>query len=98
MATMESIQEFLDQKRVAVVGVSHQPKDFSRTLFRELQEQGYDVVPVNPGTQEIEGKQCFRRMRDVQPAVDAVIVMTPASVSEDVVRDCVACGVKHIWL
>ena len=98
MATMQAIEGFLDQKRVAVVGVSHQSNDFSRTLFRELQKQGYDAVPVNPRAEEIEGRHCFARMQDVQPAVEAALLMTSATVTESVVRDCIASGVKHIWL
>ena len=40
--------EFLAQRRIALVGVSRNPRDLSRTLFRELRRRGYDVVPVNP--------------------------------------------------
>ena len=40
--------EFLAQRRIALVGVSRDPRDLSRTLFRELRRRGYDVVPVNP--------------------------------------------------
>ena len=48
MSSMAIIQDFLAQKRIAVVGVSHDPKDFSRSLLRTLRERGYDAVAVNP--------------------------------------------------
>jgi uncharacterized protein len=98
MATMESIQDFLGQKRLAVIGVSQQPRDFSRVLFRELRQRGYDAVPVNPGTNEIEGERCFPRVQDVEPAVGGALLMTNSKVTELVVRDCVEAGVKRIWL
>ena len=31
---LDTIREFLSQQRLAIVGVSHEPKDFSRALFR----------------------------------------------------------------
>ena len=38
--TIEDVEDFLNQKRIAFVGVSRDPKDFSRSLFRDLQRQG----------------------------------------------------------
>lgn len=98
MATMQAIEDFLDQKRLAVIGVSHHSNDFSRTLFRELRQRGYDVVPVNPRTEEIDGQRCFARMQDVHPPVGAALVMTPAPVTETVVQDCIESGVKRVWM
>ncbi len=36
MSSLEQIQDFLDHKRIALVGVSRQPNDFSRSMFREF--------------------------------------------------------------
>jgi predicted CoA-binding protein len=95
---LELIREFLAQPRLAVVGVSHQPNEFSRMLFRELQGRGYDVVPVNPAAQEIEGAPCFSRLQDVHPAVENVLLMTSPAVTNAVVQDCAAAGVKRVWM
>ena len=98
MQTMERIREFLGQKRLAVVGVSQQPKDFSRTLFREFRQRGYDAVPVNPQAREIEGQQCFAHVQDIQPPVTAVLLMTSPAVTEAVVRDCAEAGIPRVWM
>ena len=98
MTEIKEIRDFLGRKRFAMVGVSKQPKDFSRLLFREFREKGYDPVPVNPGTHEMEGQTCFARVQDVTPPVDAVLLMTSPQVSEQVVRDCAESGVKQIWM
>ena len=34
--TMADVREFLNQRRIAFVGVSRDPKNFSRMLFREM--------------------------------------------------------------
>ena len=90
--------EFLAERRLAVVGVSRDPKDFSRGLFRELLRRGYDVVPVNPAGGEIEGRPCAAGVQDVAPPVAGVLVMTRSEVSEQVVRDCAEAGVAKVWL
>jgi predicted CoA-binding protein len=98
MSRLGLIKEFLGQKRLAVVGVSQRPQDFSRALFREFRSRGYDVVPVNPAAQEIEGQPCFANVRDVQPPVSTVLLMTSPAVSEAVVRDCADAGVQRVWM
>lgn len=98
MAALNRIEEFLGQKRLAIVGVSQRPEDFSRAIFREFHNRGYDVVPVNPAAREIEGQPCFASVREVQPPVSNVLLMTSPAVSEAVVRDCADAGVQRVWM
>jgi predicted CoA-binding protein len=58
---------FLARKRIAVVGVSHNPKDFSRSLLSTLRERGYDVVAVNPGLTSADDSPCFAKPTDIAP-------------------------------
>ena len=97
MTRLENIRDFLAQKRFAFVGVSHQPKDFSRGLFREFKTRGYEPVPVNPAAEEIDGVPCFARLRDIQPPVDTVLLMTSPTVTNLVVRECVEAGIRRVW-
>jgi predicted CoA-binding protein len=57
--SFETIEEFLAQKRIAMIGTSRNPKDFSGLLFHELERRGYDIVPVNPKASEVMGRPCF---------------------------------------
>ncbi|HEV2397604.1 MAG TPA: CoA-binding protein [Candidatus Sulfotelmatobacter sp.] len=102
MATYSSslnvIRDFLAQKRIAIVGVSRNPKDFSASLFREFVKRGYDVVPVNPKAEEVPGWRAFAHVTDIQPAVDAVLLMTSPEVTETVVPECVKAGIRRIWM
>jgi predicted CoA-binding protein len=67
-------------------------------LFRELQGRGYDVVPVNPAALEIEGATCFARLQDIHPPVENALLMTSPAVTNVVVQDCTAAGVKRVWM
>ncbi len=94
----EQISEFLSQKRLAVVGVSRYTKDFTRVLFRELLSRGYDVIPVNPAVNKVEGRKCYPDLRSIQPSVSAVLLMTTPEVTQHIVQDCLRVDVAHIWM
>jgi uncharacterized protein len=98
LSSLETIEKFFAQKRIAMVGISRDPKSFSATLFQEFSRRGYEVVPVNPNSKEMLGRRCFARLQDVQPPVQAALLMTPPAGSEAVVRDCANAGVKFVWL
>ena len=97
MARLSDIQEFLSHKRLAIVGVSRNPKDFTRALYDEFVRCGYDVVAVNPAVPEIDGKRCFARIGDVTPAAESVLLMTPAEGRDAIVRECEAVGIRSVW-
>lgn len=96
-ATRSQIDAFLAHKRIAFVGVSRNPRDFSRMLFREFQKRGYEVIPVNPKLTNVDGIQCYSSLREA-PNVPAVLLMTSPEVSSAVMDDCIAAGVKQVWM
>jgi predicted CoA-binding protein len=98
MTTLKTIDEFLGSKRLAVVGVSHNPKDFTRSLFRELRTRGYDLVPVHPEAAEIEGIPAVAHVSDASPAVEGALLLTKPQVTTEVVRECHQAGIERIWM
>ncbi len=95
---LDRAREFLAQKRIAVVGISRDEKDFSRQVLRALVKAGYEVVPVNPALDVAEGKACFPHVQDVKPPVNAALLLTPPTQTEEVVRDCARAGVRYVWM
>ena|SRR6266545_202990 len=98
MNLRSQIDDFLSRRRLAMVGVSRNPKDFSRVLLRELRARGYDIAPVNPQATEVEGLPCFAHVQDITPPPEGALLMTAAAVTGGVVRDCAAAGVPRIWM
>ncbi len=94
---LDIIERFLATNRLAMVGLSRDPRHFSAVLFKELLRRGYDVVPVNPHALEIDGHRSFLRVQDIQPPVEAALLMTPSSASDIAVADCARAGVRRIW-
>jgi predicted CoA-binding protein len=98
MSVHALIDEFMGRRRIAVVGVSRHPADFTRALFREFLKRGYDAVPVTPHAQELEGRTCYPRVQDIREPVEAALLMTPPDVTDRVVRDCAEARVPLVWM
>jgi uncharacterized protein len=95
---LADINDFLAHRRIAMVGVSRNPQDFSRALFREMRAKGYEIVPVNPLTDEVEDQKSFARVQDIVPQVEGVLIVTSPSQTEQVVRDCAEAGIRNVWM
>jgi uncharacterized protein len=96
--TMAQVDDFLALKRIAVVGVSRDPKGFGTVLWQEFRQRRYEAIPVNRNASEIDGQPCFARVTDIKPGVDGVLIMTPKTETDQIVKDCAAAGVKHVWM
>jgi uncharacterized protein len=87
-----------NSKRIAVVGLSPKTSRDSNKVARYLLEQGYDVIPVNPGQKEILERTCYKTLEDIPFAVDmADLFINPTRVPP-VVEQCIRIGVKTIWM
>ena len=93
----KSVAAFLSGKRIAVAGVSRNPKQTGNAVFRKLRDAGFDVVPVNPKASEAEGVRCYPDLAAIEGPVHAVMAVTPPSAAMAIVRQCAGKGVKHVW-
>lgn len=98
MDTRAVIDGFLAGRRLALVGVSRNPQDFSRLMLAELRKKGYEVVPVRPELDEVDGLRVYARVQDIPGSVDGAIVLTSPAVAEQVVRDCDEAQIRRVWL
>lgn len=91
--------KFLDSKRVAVTGVSRQPKNHgSNIVYQRLRERGYEVFAVNPNADEVEGDRCYHDLRSIPGGVDAVVIATRPEIAQETMRECADLGIKHVWM
>jgi len=86
---------------VAVVGASNNRLRPSYTVFSYLRTQSpYDVTPINPSIQEIDGIAAFPSLAAyaaARGAPDLVDVFRKPSDLPAVVDDAIAAGAKAIW-
>lgn len=92
------IEEFMAQKRFAVVGATADTKKHGNALFRNLRSRGYEVYPVNPRLKELREIGCYPSLRDIPVKVDVVNFVVPPPVTERILIECKELGLDRIWL
>ena len=94
----EEIIEILNLRKVAVIGMSKHQEKAAHFVPKYLLENGFDIIPVNPNSDEILNKKCHKEINDIKDDIDIVDVFRP---SEDVlpfVKDAIKKNPKVIWL
>lgn len=92
------IQEFIAQRRFAIVGATNNPQKYGYHIFKNLRNRGYEVYPVNPRLNELEGVRCYPSLADIPIKVDVVDFVVPPKVTEQILRECKRLGLNRIWL
>ena len=98
VAMQDLINEFMSQKRFAIVGATDDPEKYGCEIFKNLRKRGYEVYPVNPRLKELEGVRCYPALSDIPVKVDVVDIVVPPEVAEKVVREAKMLGLERIWL
>jgi uncharacterized protein len=95
----EAASEFLATKRIAVTGVSRNPKDHgANVVYKRLRDRGYEVFAVNPNADEVEGDACYLDLKSISGGVDAVVIGTRPEIAETTMRECADLGIRHVWM
>ncbi len=97
-ASKASIDSFLSTRKVAIAGVSRDPKKFGHVVFKMLKEKGFEVYPVNPGTDNIAGVPCFRNVSALPLSIHSLVIITPKSQTREVVAEAISKGIDNIWI
>jgi hypothetical protein len=97
MTTKQSVNNFLNNKSIAVVGVSRNRKKFGYIIYKSLKDKGYRVFPVNPNVDMIESDKCYPDLSSIKEKFDGVLLVVPPKLSEKIVLEAYSLGVKSIW-
>ncbi len=85
-------------KTIAVVGLSPNPARPSHGVARAMQRFGYSIIPIHPTATEVLGAKAYRRLSEVNVPIDLVDVFRRAEFIGPIVDDCLALGLKAIWI
>jgi predicted CoA-binding protein len=92
------IDDFLAQKKIAVVGVSRKKTKFGNAIFKELKKKDYRVFPVNPNMETFEGDPCYKDLKSLPEPVGGVVTCVHPGKTAEVVRDAAAAGISRVWM
>jgi len=92
------IREIFTLKTIAVVGMSPNPERPSHYVSLYMSQNGYDIIPVNPGHNSIMGKTSYSSLLDIKENIDIVNVFRRSEYVLPIIQDAVSIQAKAIWL
>ncbi len=83
---------------VAIIGASADKSKFSNKSLLAHRQAGYDVYPINPKEQTIEGLTCYKSILDVPVTLERISLYVPAPVGVKLLDDIAKKGCKELWV
>lgn len=94
----KAAEKFLQQKTIAVVGVSSKGDMAANIIYKKLRDQDYNIYAVNPNAKNVEGDPCYPRLQSIPEPVDGVVIGTPPDVTPEIIDECASLGIRNIWI
>ena len=88
----------MSHKTIAIIGASKDRNKFGNKAVRAFLQQGYEVYPVNPREETIEGLRAFKSIADVPVRPQKISVYLPPPVLLRVLPEIAARGCDEFWL
>jgi predicted CoA-binding protein len=83
---------------VAILGASTDRQKFGNKSVRAHRHAGYDVYPVNPKAEEIEGLRAYPSLADVPvKELDRISVYLPPQIGLKLLPEIAAKGASEVW-
>lgn len=93
----ELMDKMLSKKVWAVVGATDNQAKFGYKIYKKLKSRGYEVYPVNPVYDMVDGDKCYKKVEDIPTKVDCVDVVVSPKRSMMVIDDCAKAEVEYMW-
>ena len=85
-------------KNIAVVGLSPNSARPSNYVSKYMLENGYNIIPVNPGYKSIFNIECFPSLDSIPYSIDIVNVFRNSKYVLPIIKDALFIKSKVIWL
>jgi acetyl coenzyme A synthetase (ADP forming)-like protein len=94
------LESFFNPRSVAIVGATKKIDKAGQVIFKNFVENKRrgvfkgEIFAVNPNEDSILGFQCYRSIVDIPGELDLVVIVVPASIVPQIMRDAVTKKVK----
>ena len=83
--------------KIALVGASNDKSKFGNRIYRDLKNKGYNVVPINPKDEKIEGDKAYTSIEMMEDLPDIVNFVVPPPIAIKVAQNAVELGIEYLW-
>ncbi len=98
MITDTDLGAFFSSPAYGVAGASTNREKYGNKVLRCYQQNGRKVYGINPRAVEIEGAACVAAVAELPDEVQSISIITPPAITEQVVTQAIARGIKNIWM
>lgn len=92
------IYDFLAQRSLAVAGASRSGKKMGNAILKVLKEKGYNVFPIHPEAESLEGTQCYHSLESLPEKVGGIVICLPSIQTEKVLAEALSAGIGRVWM
>ena len=92
------ISKIFAMKTIAVVGMSPRPERPSHYVSQYMSENGYNIIPVNPGHSEILHRKSYPTILDIGEPIEIVNVFRRSEYVLPIIKDAIKINANAIWL
>lgn len=94
----QEIGEILKKaKKIAVVGLSDNPDRTSYMVSKAMQDNGYEIIPVNPAVKEVLGVKAIGSLKELDEHVDIVNVFRRSEFVMDLAKEFLEMDADVFW-
>ena len=98
MVAQATIEDFLSQKKMAVIGASRTGNKIGNSVLKELPAKGYTLFPVHPQMEYVGDAKCYPSATALPEPVDAAFIAVSPVKSINAVKDAHAAGITKLWI
>lgn len=97
-ATLEQIESFLQDKKMALIGASRNEKKFGTQVLKHLLDKGFEVLPVHPEANELQGVNTYATIAQLPDDVNAIVLLTHKHDTDHLLAEALGKGINNIWV
>lgn len=87
----------LGKKIWAVVGANQNSEKYGSIIYKRLKEKGYEVYPVNPLYETVDGDPCYKDLSSLPKLPEVIDLVVSAKRVKPFLEEAAKLGIKYIW-
>ena len=92
---LEKLKE--ENTSIALIGASNDRSKYGNKIYRDLRNKGYNVTPINPKEEKIEGDKAYSSIKEMKKLPDIANFVVPPPVAMKIAQNITNLGIKHLW-
>ena len=93
---LEKLKE--ENTSIALIGASNDRSKYGNKIYRDLRNKGYNVTPINPKEEKIEGDRAYSSIEEMKELPDIANFVVPSQVAIKIAQNITNLGIKHLWV